>query len=153
MSLASSLLNIIYYQNWYQSKSDYMDRALGSDFNWNIFPPFYYGLIGRAGSKSQQKLVTLFMDDPYVKLSWLPYFCCYFCRQIWPQKWHNSDIVDKETHFTFPGNCRCFMTFSASFLIFLSASGKNIPPIRNQSLSKKITKKLMVTYWYQYICQ
>ena len=27
-SLASSLLNIICRQNWYQSKSDYMDRAL-----------------------------------------------------------------------------------------------------------------------------
>ena len=35
--LASSLLNIICYQNWYQSKSDYMDRAWDSnleDLKW-----------------------------------------------------------------------------------------------------------------------
>ena len=34
--LSSSFLNIICRQNWYQSKSDYMDRALGAHFlHWN----------------------------------------------------------------------------------------------------------------------
>ena len=48
-SLASSLLNIICYQNWYQSKSDYMDRALASCFgNRENFSMFFF-LVFQAG--------------------------------------------------------------------------------------------------------
>ena len=39
-SMASSLLNTIFRQNWYQCKSDYMDKAINSIFIWLVKSSF-----------------------------------------------------------------------------------------------------------------
>ena len=62
-TLASSLLNIICRQIWYQSKSDYLDRALGSQVRkWKILLTFWtyyiHAILRRGeGSKSPENTV------------------------------------------------------------------------------------------------
>ena len=65
-SIASSLLNIICRQIWYQSKSDYMDRAYGStsfqDFLYTFSMALYHKWDVKNDSAFMLQFVSLISD-------------------------------------------------------------------------------------------
>ena len=70
-SLASSLLNIICYQNWYQSKSDYMDRAFGfqkGQRNWEDQMNYRFLAVFQNGGRNEivRCYARLMKDKPFL---------------------------------------------------------------------------------------
>ena len=65
-SLASSLWNIICYQIWYQTKSDYMDRAIGM---YRKHPNYTYGRNLKTSPSNQARVI----ECPFLSIKKLTY--------------------------------------------------------------------------------